>query len=324
MTACDFVVRYDPEKDKPEDITDRIFYSIFIKRLKANKPCILFICGDSGEGKSWGGLRFQEILLKLQGIDSLTPYLEAINVYTPLQYPQKIERLLFDKDLKKINIIDIHEAREALKSAKWREFTTQAIGDINAMSRTIKRLIVMMTAQFIRDITPEMRYTISHYIKITRPKGRKARANIQIFWKDDRDPDKPKLRKRKLAGYLVDKEGRYRRFIPKYFELNRPSPEVVELFEKQDKEAKAYIIKNKISKLIAELKNEIGEQSDKISTILNFYVNNPENISLIGKRYKGQFRVNPDFRKMHDLNQDEAERFQDLLVSKIKEMGMEE
>ena len=116
----DFAVAYDPSKDKEGDIAERIIISLFLKRIQDKKPCVVFIGGDSGEGKSWSSLTIQEILCKAQGQD-INNIFDDINVYKPQEYPIKLDNLLFDKEktgrLKKANIICIHEAREVVRQS---------------------------------------------------------------------------------------------------------------------------------------------------------------------------------------------------------------
>lgn len=318
---CDFVIQYDPKKDTDEDIAKKILYSVVVKRMKENKPVVIFLGGDSGEGKSWGSLRLQEILMEIQG-QKLSNYVEHMNVFTPLEYPKKIDPLLFDKKLKKANIICLHEAREVIKAKLWQSFLTQAISDINAMSRSIKRLTVIIISQFIRDITSDMRYTINYYMTVSRPRGKKPRLKIQVMWKDDRDLESPKLRKRRLAGYLVYPNGKYKRFIPQYFELNRPSKEITDRFEKLDIESKSSIIKSKINKLLQELESEIGGESDKVKAIVDWYMKDLNNLHLIGRRFRGKFKVHESFKNIHNLSQYELNQFQDMMTETLKKKGV--
>lgn len=320
MAFCDFVIRFNPEKDTTQDIAKRILYSIMIKRIKAKKPTIVFISGDSGEGKSYAALLLQTVLLELQGLN-IKDYLDAMNVYIPIEYPQKIDKLLFDKELKKVNIITIHEAREVVKAKLWYSFLNQSISDINAMSRTIKRLIIMVISQFIRDIDTSVRYTITYYCKVRRPKNKPTRFYINVLWKDDRDLEKPKLRKRKLSGYLVYPNGKYRRFVPEYIELSKPSKEVVEIFEKQDREAKTGIIRQKIDNLMKDMQKDIGMQNRKVDLLLDWYLKHPDMINKIGKQYKRKWQLRPEIREMHNLSLGEAEEFESKLNDKLKDQG---
>jgi len=321
MAFCDFVVKYDPTKDTPEEVTKKILYSVVIKRLKAHKPCVMFLGGDSGEGKSLTALRLQQLLLEIQGLD-LKQYIDDINVFLPIEYPKKLDRLLHEKELKKVNILCMHEARTIIKAKLWYSFLSTTIADVNALARSVKRVCTIIISQFIRDITNDTRYTINFYCIVRRPKQKKARLYINVLWKDDRDLEKPKLRKRKLSGYLVYPNGKYRRFVPQYLEMNLPPKELVGIFETKDREAKSGIIKNKISKLIKEMETDIGKDSNKVDTMVDWYIENSENIHLIGKKSRNKWKVSPRFRDMHDLTKEEANRFEHNLNERLKAKGV--
>ena len=323
MTFCDFAIKYDPDKDTSEDIAKKIIYAIIVKRLKAHKPAICFIAGDSGEGKSYSGIRLQQLILEAQGID-IKDYFNEINVYTPLEYSQKIDKLLFDPSLKKVNVICMHEAREVIKAKLWHSFVTQSVADINAMSRQIKRLCIIIISQFIRDITNDVRYTLNYYMKVRRPKGKRARLYIYVMWKDDRDLEKPKLRKRKLSGYLVYPNGRWQRFVPQYLELSKPDKELIDIFEKNDSEAKTGIIRDKLARLLKEMELDIGKQSKKVSALVEFHLKNIDSLDTIGKRWKGKWIIRKEVKDMYGLNESEVNKFQSLLNEGLKNRGVVE
>ena len=337
----DFCVKYDKDKDTPEDLTKRILYSLFIKRIKAKKPVVAFIGADSGEGKSYSALRLMELLLEMQDID-FREVLDDVNVFTPIEYPTKLNNILFPaeaekyykdklskeelekklKTLKKINVICMHEAREIVKAKNWHTFLNQAISDVNAMSRSIKRLCFFVISQFIRDISSDIRYTLNYYITIHRPQGRKARLSISILWKDDSDLERPRLKKRKIRGYLVDNNGRYRLYQPKYLELTKPDKDIREAFKKRDFESKAMIIRSKIEKLISELKIELQIGSGKVNAMVDWYIKNQENLNLIGKRIRGKWRVKPEVKVMHELTDSESKNFETKLNEKMQKLNM--
>jgi len=321
MAYCDFVVKYDPKTEAPEDLTKKILYTLFYKRIANKKPTICFIGGDSGEGKSWGCLTLQETLLSFWGL-KLKDYLNSINVYTPLQYPTKFRKLINDKKLKKVHIIAMHEARDIVRAKKWYSFLNQAIGDINAQSRSVKRMVIFIISQFIRDISTDIRYTLNYYCKVSRPLGKKPRLYINIMWKDDRDLEKPKLRKRKLSGYIITPDGRYRRIVPQYLVLNKPSKEVITEFEKRDRESKSKIIEKKMDKLIKEMSQDLEDSNNKINAMVEHYSKNTHNLTLIGKRRGKKWYLNKEFKKLHDLTDGETKEFQEKLIKKLKEEGV--
>lgn len=319
MAICDFRVKYNPDIDTPESIGKRILYSILVRRTKANKPNVIFIGADSGEGKSFAACRLQEVLLEIQGIEYKEGYLRAMNVFTPFQYPEKLNALLYDKDLKKVNILAVHDSRELIRAKNWHTFVAQAISDVNAMSRSIKRLTFIIISQFIRDITNDVRYTLNFYCKIRRPNGKKARLYIYMVWKDDRDIEKPKLRKRKLSGYLVYPDGRHRRYTPEYIELSKPSLEHIKEFEEKDIEAKKYILKRKMKKLMEEMAKEAGTENQKINSMVDYYCRHTEQLSSLIKRRGKKVYIKQDIKKMHDLTKEEAKEFKEKLEKKLCE-----
>lgn len=328
MALKDFVIKYNPKVDKPIDITKRILFSIIINRLKHKKPAVLFISGDSGEGKSFSALRLQELLMDAQGME-LTKYLNDINVYIPIEYPQKINNLLGlnkgsykETNLKDVNIICVHEARELVKAKNWQSFINTAISDINAMSRSLKRLCVMIVSQFIRDISTDIRYTINYYIKVRRPIGKKVRLYIYVMWKDDTDLEKPKLRKRKITGYLIYPNGQWRKYSPSYLELRKPKKENVEIFENQDRQSKAKIIKQKINKLIKEMSSDMELENEKINLMVEHYLKNPENLNSIGKQFKSKWKLKPEIRQMYDLSIEESKDFEKKLNEALISKGV--
>ena len=321
MAWCDFVVRHDFDKEEPEELSKKIIYSIFVKRLKAHKPCIIFMGGDSGEGKSLSANKLVQLFLEVQGID-LKDCFDIVNVYTPLQYPQKLDKLLMDKEYKKVNAIIVHEAREVVKAKNWHSFINTAISDVNAMSRSIKRMLTIICSQFIRDISTDIRYTLNYYCTVRRPKNKRARLYINVMWKDDRDLEKPKLRKRKLSGYIVDENGRYRRYVPQYLELKLLDRELKNRFEAADRAAKVHIIRDKMNRLIDHMKEDAGVQSDKVSGMIDYYVEKPDMLANIGRRFRGKWKLKPAAVSMHQLTKFEAQTFEEALNKRMKDKGV--
>src|SRR6056297_2838315 len=112
LVPADFCIRFNKFKGETEtDIARKLLYTLIIKRIKAKKPTVWFIGGDSGEGKSSTALTIQNILCESMGID-LREVLETMNVLHPVEYPEKLDTLLYSKDsiIKKLPFLCIHEA----------------------------------------------------------------------------------------------------------------------------------------------------------------------------------------------------------------------
>jgi len=318
MGYYDYVIRYNPNLETPEDLTKKILYALFVKRVKNKKPVVTFVGGDSGEGKSMTVLRLIELLFQIQGVE-LKDHIDAVNVFTPLQYPQKIDKLLHDKELKKVNAIAIHEAREIIKAANWRNFLNTAIGDVNAMSRSIKRLMFFIVSQFIRDIDPSIRYTLTYYCTVYRPIGHKARVKINKIWKDDSDLQNPRIRKRRIKGLIIFPNGKVKKHFPEYFEMNMPDKEICTKFDEYDTESKRGIIKKKLEKLIKEMEKDADISINKIDKTIEYYTETEDRLNTVGKKVGKKWKIDKNIKDMLDLTESEFREFESKLNTTIKE-----
>jgi len=124
-------------------------------RTERKKQTVLVLTGDPGEAKSSIAQALTEKLLKNRGIEYL-PYVSDVTVYTPFEFPEKERRLLEDKDLKKIPIMIIDEARLVVKAKNWQDFLNQAIADIFALQRRVKQLVLIIVTQDLGDIDKDI------------------------------------------------------------------------------------------------------------------------------------------------------------------------
>jgi len=180
----------------------------------------------------------------------------------------------------------------------------------------------MVISQFIRDISSDIRYTITFYTTVRRPANKRARIHINVVWKDDMDIEKPRLRKRRLSGYLIYPNGRYRRYRPSYIELTLPDKRLVKMFEDADKEAKARIIRQKIEKLIDEMKKDLGTQNQRVNDMVDWYSKDMERLQAIGHSGRKGWILKPEIVSMHGLTNEEQKRFSELLNQRLKEKGI--
>lgn len=320
--SADFFIKYDPAVDTSNDLFNKILYVLYVKRIRGKKPAVTFIAGDSGEGKSETTLTIMHTILKLQRINTMD-YINDINVYTPLEYPTKLNALLRDKRLKEPNVIAIHEAREAVKAKNWNTFINTAIADVNAMSRAIKPLAFFIVSQFIRDIDTSIRYTLTYYITTRRDTGGPVKIKIYKLWKDDRDIQNPVLRKMPVWGYLVYPNGKHRRYYPSDITVARAPKDLREIMETADREAKGGILKRKMDKLISEMQVEVGQQSNKIKSMVDWYAQTPERLTTLGKRNKnGNWKLHKEVMDMHDITPSEFQQFEKLLNTTLLSKGL--
>jgi hypothetical protein len=329
MQLCDFVV---PHSNDPKEIGVKICEQIFVKRVIHKKPTVILCTGDSGEGKSYTAIKILEIVNNYFGVNTLD-HMEDQIIYTPLEYSKKMNAILHDKDKKKLKCLVMDEARELVSSHLWYSFVNQAISDVNALHRTIKPLVFVVVVQFIKDVDPATRRTIQYYMNCQRPLNMKY-VNVWInrLWKDERDIDSPKIKKRTLRGYLYKgdptvKGVEYSRFFPTVMRVTLPQKEVYKRYEKINLERKSEILKRKLDSLLSLIEKEIGTESTKVKEVVNYFVAHPELQDLIerrtGGRTGGKTIMKPEFKNMFSLSDLEVKEFQTTLYAKLKAMNLE-
>lgn len=315
----DFVAQVTGRDDPM--LGEKIIASLFLRRAKLKKPTVMFIGGDSGSGKSHTALRFQQIVCQAIGVDHMK-YMDVMNVYTPIQYPEKIDKILYQKEYADIMMMTMHEAREVIKAKDWHSFLAMSVADINAMSRSIKRMATIIVSQFIRDITLDMRYTMNYYGEMEEREGRRVRLFLYGIYKDTRDLHTPKIKKRGLRGILIYPDGSQRIMKPSAIEISKIDKQTAELFDQQDTDAKAIIIRNKVEKLLKHMQKDIGGDEKKITTIVDYYIGNPEFISKIAKQTKKGWKVLPTVKKIHDLTNTEEDLFYKIFNEKMSKTNL--
>jgi len=326
----DFAIKHDPATDSPTLIAKRIFRSIFLKRLQARKPVILGIFARSGEGKSFAALRLMELMCEEQGINFEENF-DLMNVRDPAEYADKFEKILNSKkypEYKHINIICMHEAREIIRAKKWFELTAQAVSDVNALSREVKPLMIIIISQYLKDITKEIRLTLTHYAKVRRPNqsGAHSVMQINVVDEDDTDIETPYIYKRQVQGYLRMPNGNYVKYRPD-FEMRLPSKNIVRMFRGADRESKMRLIIDKLSKIADLYRKDSGDtdSSKKILTMIDYYSANPERLKDIGKFHKGKkgYQLLPKVRELHGIDLTQAKKFEDEMTKIMKQQSEE-
>ena len=319
MVARDFVIRYDPEKDTGATILKKIVNSTIVKPIKSNKPRVVFVSGGSGSGKSETTLFFQVILAKLFGWD-IKKHIDDINIYTPAQYSEKMQKLLYDKELKKVNVATIHEARMLVNAKDWQSFTSRSVAHVNAMSRSIKRIVFFIVSQYIRDISTDIRYTLNHYWRISREDGKPVKLYWDVMYSDERDLENVKLKKRKLQGYLVLPNGKYQSFKPDYFEIPRCDKELRQIMEEADREAKRGIIEEQLQELFDQMNLKQNDKTEKLSKIAEWYIKSPDRLIQLGKlNQRKNWRIHKGAIDRHSLKKEEVPILEKMVEKMVKE-----
>ena len=60
-------------------------------------------------------------------------------------------------------------------------------------------------------------------------------------------------------------------------------------------------------------------ENKNIDSMIKWYVEHQENLSLIGKKSRGKWKVKPEAKIMHDLTDEEMKQFQEGMNKALKE-----
>lgn len=316
----DFIINFDED---PKKMGLQILQHLTVNRLEAKKPCVIFIGGDSGEGKSSLGLKIVDAVNTHYGIKTIDVLNDCV-VYLPIEYLTKLDQAIHWKlqgrpDLKDLHVLMIDEAREVIRAKDWQSFINRAIADCNAMTRHLKPMVLIVISQFIKDIDREVRYTLSFYVECLRPLSGRTRVKFERIWKDTFDLERPKLCKRPVVGWLKD-NGSMSKFIPT-FEANMPPRDIWKKYDTTAFNAKSKILRMHIEETIRRIEKQVSIY-DKVQSLVNYYLKNPDQMmAIIDPRYK-KFRLRPEFKDMHDITPSEIKELEKRLHVELKNKGL--
>jgi len=241
------------------DILKALFYKSLYDKAKEEKMLIIIIIGKSGVGKSYFMYKLVKELSLYASLFDGNKYdfnLDKSFIFTPLEYPKKIENFIEDKSL---FAIGIDEMRFLVSGKSWQTFLNRAIADANATYRQIKKDncgfggAVIFNTQYPTDVDRDVRRTIDLLIEIKKTKtSREARAyyyeynvHFEKFFKkrytieiDDTEID--------VNPMIIGKAG----YV-----------EELKQFDKKMVDAKVKIMKRKMEAIMQEIKREFGEAS---------------------------------------------------------------
>jgi hypothetical protein len=298
-----------------EQVSEGIINCLTNKRVKHHKPSTIFFAGDSGEGKSMGMLRWGELIEP--DLD-----MEKQIIYTPYEYPDKFSWLLYSKEAKHKHLLLFMEARELVKAKLWYTTINQAIADANAMSRTIKPIVLLVGSQDITDVDKPLRRTLTFYGFCLRPLQGRTNFHIYRVWKSRFNIDNPKLTLRKLVGTFVNGGNREKVQIQKMI-LNLPKEEIKKRFEELDLAAKTDIINKKMTALKAVLEKE-KPKATHLEQIVEVMIRDPGILNMFIRRNQrdGSIILKSEFETIYHLDKKETQNFKKLLEERLRQVGV--
>lgn len=312
----DFVVEWC---DDPFELSARILYALFVQPLKGNMPCIVVCVAKSGRGKSYSVISMMDAIYTLMGID-LREYLTKSIIFNPIEYGEKTKALLYERSLKDLVFAQLDEARDLIGAKNWQKFINRVVPDVQATSRTIKPLTFFIVTQSILDVTKDVRRQIDYYAVFSRKKHGPAKMKLYEIYIDDRDVERPKLKKRRVYG-IIRKDGIPLRTFP-VFVFKRPRKELVDQYEPLNFEYKTAYIRRRLEELMQSLKKSLTTETEKVEAMVGFYVSNPNYLGNIVKMRGQKLHLVKDIRKLHDLTEVEEKMFKEKLEKRLIEDGV--
>jgi hypothetical protein len=304
-----------PECSTQEELGSTLIEHLTVNRIKAKKPCFLYLTGESGEGKSYTGLAIEKIIVEAYDLDYADVMDPAI-VYTPLEYSLKLRNLLYAKELKKLHVIMIDEARDLLSSKTWYDFINRTINDINNQHRGVKPLVVIVISQDLGDIDYATRKTIQYRGKCFRPIGKNAVLRLKRFWKDESDVSNVKLRERSLRGFLSHNGVSQKVYIGD-IRVKLPPKNIRDLYDVHSFSKKSDVLRRKIEQIEKRIQKEMYGNYDKVGMLVDYYTQNQLLTKFVTVRKGKNFHIRDDFKHIHDLTGSELKDFEERYLERL-------
>lgn len=313
MVYLDYRVKLSEGEQPGPKVIERLIGN----RINEGKPCITFFHGGSGEGKSMAQLRFLEIIED-------EPDLENQIIYTPHEYAQKYRNFIFNKNLKKLKTLIMVEGRVLVKKTLWSTLINQSIGDVNALSRSLKRINFSIGSQFITDVDKDTRKTINFTAYCTRPVRQKTRVYLRRIWMPSTDIEQPRMKTKTIKGLLKYPDGTIEYTQADNFVMNLPKKDLRKRFEELDYQAKAKIIKNRLDELEKVLNKDLPKAS-RLEKIAETMIREPGILETIMQRgRRGTFKIRKDYKNLWDLSDGDLKELQVMVQEKMIKKGLVE
>jgi len=309
----DFMVEWQGDV---QATTAKIFYNLFVKKIKADMPCVICITGKSGRGKSSVALHLADILFKQEGLD-FADYVNRAVVGSIKDFGPKTKAILSAKELKDCFVLIIDEARVTVSSNEWSSLVNRAVVMVNALSRAVKPLMIIIVSQSLKDVDRATRDTIDYYIKVTRNYGQPAKIKIYEFYVDDKDIDKPHTKKKLVRG-LITTNGQKDTIELTRIEFPRVRDEVWEPYKKSMVESKNELLEQEFDKLAKALTDkEAGGDAQRVNNLVDFLWSNKYILNNFAKFSRKQWYLKPEFIKSFQVSDVEKKNIEKELRAKV-------
>lgn len=311
-----FVVEF---KDNIQETMANIFNHLITYEIKDDKPCVIAIVGKSGRGKSSVALHITDKIFELNGIN-LEDYVTNIVINDIRDFGPKVRALLKEPHLKKPFALIIDEAKKTINSKDWNTLINQTVDMINSQSRAIKPMAIFILSQRWKDIDSTIRDSIDYYIPVSRPRGKPAKIRVYEIFEDDKDVEKPKMRKKTIKGQI--KEGSsYNTVYLKEVEFPRVRKEVWEKYKKEMIDAKLEDLEHRFDALTKAVEEKYySKENARVTELTDYLVGNRELLFRYGHCTKKNkiWKLNKEAEQVLDLTPKQKKDLEVNLTNTLK------
>jgi adenylate kinase family enzyme len=301
-----------------EKTMKRIFHNLIVSTIKDDKPCVILITGKSGTGKSSVALSIADDIYGEEQLDFL-PYVQQSVVMEITEFGDKVKAVLYEKELKKCFLVILDEARKTVNKDDWRSVVNRTVAMVNALSREVKPLAIIIITQSLRDIDINTRDTIDYYVKCKRSLRHPTEASFYEFWVDDSNVDKPKMKKKIVMGNILE-AGKARTVKLYNVEFHKPREEIWKAYKGFSYDSKTKMLEQEFNNLANALKSKYNDSSIKRTQELAQYLHTRKDLLNDFAQFKRKrWQLTPEFCTNFNVSVFEKKEIEKLLLEKNKD-----
>lgn len=314
MGSLDFIVEWQGNE---EDTIKEILARMFLTPIRYDFPNVVLISGKSGHGKSLSVLKFLEYLFEKKKLH-LRDYVKDIVVMNPLQYTEKLDAVLYEDRLKKVFCLQLDDARMVVGAENWASFINTAISHVNAISRSIKPLLLLVITQSIKDIDTKTRRTLDWELKCQRSRYDYVKIVPYKFWMDDTDPERPRLRRRRVKG-VIREDHRNNTVLPIIKVKKLKDEEVIKKYDEVMLEGKKKFLDSLMGNMLEKIKKDMSKNDfTRVNEMIEYFKKNPDNLKEYGEFKRKKWRLSKEGLKLLKFGASEKREFESIINSGLE------
>jgi len=293
----------------PDDVPMENLGAVVLKgkinfRFRMKKNTFFGIVGESGDGKSYTALK-----LALHIDPDFTIKKQVL--YNPADFLTTINEL---RKTKKHKVLVLDEMHVTAPARMWYDFSNIALCHIAATFRRLKRLCVFVVTPNVRWIDPHFREMLNIYSIASRTHPelptyiRPYELKVNLY-----DIENPRIYLKKIWFYWKG----FSRVLKEVWVRKIPE-ELAEEYERESEKFKAKILERVLEKIIQKFQKKMGKGKD-YERMAEELLKSEEIQRAIFKKGKIQLTKLVQF---YGLTAREAKEFRDVILKKMREVGM--